>query len=223
MTHLKPSMKGIVFAASFLVAANAALADSSILCAPFRHNHLIDQALVSRMLSAAKSGNLYLLQPTVSNFGFGVESIFGRIEAVFTSFQGGISLQQTQEGPALVRIKATSLQTSGFFIRNMLKGSSFFDVQNFPDVYFASKSLLRTGPSEGLLVGDLTLRGITRPVIFSVDLGLIEGPVSPSDEIVELKATTTIQRSDFGMGAFPSLAEDEVDLSIELVAQRYSN
>ncbi|MES9870303.1 MAG: YceI family protein [Sedimenticola sp.] len=216
-------MKGIIIAVSLLVSANAAVADSFTLCAPFRHNHLIDQALVARMLSAAKSGNLYLLQPMVSDFGFGVESVFGRIEAEFTSFQGGISLQQTQEGPALVRIKTASLQTSGFFIRNMLKGSTFFDVQNFPDVYFASKSLLRTGPSEGLLVGDLTLRGITRPVIFSVDLGLVEGPVSESDEIVELKATTTIQRSDFGMGAFPSLAEDEVELSIELVAQRYNN
>ncbi|OOZ37772.1 YceI family protein [Solemya velesiana gill symbiont] len=226
MDMQKQLMNAFVLFVALLGTTGGSFAESSRPCAPFIENSLIDQTLVSTMLGAAESGHLYRLQPTFSSFGFVIDSIIGPIEAEFTSFQGGISLQpsiDTGDGPALVRIEAESLHTRGFFVRGLLKSSTFFDVKNCPDVYFASKSLQRINPDEGLLAGDLTLRGITRPVVFNVDLGAFHDQHIESDGSIRMKAVTSIQRSDFGMDAFPSLAEDRVDLSVELVAERYCN
>ncbi|MES9888294.1 MAG: YceI family protein, partial [Candidatus Sedimenticola sp. 6PFRAG1] len=116
-----------------------------------------------------------------------------------------------------------SLKTSGFLVKQMLKSNDFLDVKNYPDVIFASKHLHWQSPNQGILEGTLTLRGVTRPVAFQVDLADIDALTINDAEQIEMKATTTIQRSEFGMTAFPNLAEDEVDLSIQLVAARYAN
>ncbi|MES9956689.1 MAG: YceI family protein [Sedimenticola sp.] len=226
MNIRKSYLKGITFAVALFASIPLSFANEPNLCAPFKHNSLIDQSLVSSMLQAAERGDLYLVQPTISNFGFEVQSVIGRIEAEFTTFQGGISLQEPEDpaqGRTLVRVETDSLKTNGFLVRQMLKGSEFFDVRNFPEVFFASKELRRISPTEGVLEGDLTLRGITRHVVFRVDLSNLDAMTIKSTEVIKIKATTTIQRSEFGMDAFPDLAEDDVDLSIQVVAARYAN
>ena len=225
MNIRKSFLNGILFAVVFLAAA-AISAEQPKLCAPFKHSSVVDQALVKTMLKAAEKGELFLLQPSTSNLGFGVQSVIGRIEVQFTDFQGGISITpdgDAGQGPALVRIGTKSLKTSGFLVKQMLKSNDFLDVKNYPDVIFASKHLHWQSPNQGILEGTLTLRGVTRPVAFQVDLADIDALTINDAEQIEMKATTTIQRSEFGMTAFPNLAEDEVDLSIQLVAARYAN
>ncbi|MES9968107.1 MAG: hypothetical protein ABW074_12635, partial [Sedimenticola sp.] len=70
MNILKLYKKGIIFALALFMGIPAALANEPNLCAPFKQNSLIDQSLVSSMLQAAERGDLYLVQPTISNFGF---------------------------------------------------------------------------------------------------------------------------------------------------------
>jgi polyisoprenoid-binding protein YceI len=195
------------------------------LCAPFK-NSSVDQSLVSMMLAAAEEGGLYRIQSSTSSVGFCAHSAVGRIEAQFTAFQGGVSLlgsSQPGDGQAMVRVDANSLTTEGSLLGHLLKSESFFDVANFPEILFVSTDLRWTGPTRGVLEGQLTLRGVTRPVVFSVELIGSEGTAIERAEKVQVKATTTIHPSEFGMQALPRLAEDAVDLCMRVHAVRYSS
>jgi polyisoprenoid-binding protein YceI len=73
-----------------------------------------------------------------------------------------------------------------------------------------------------VLEGHLTLRGVTRPVTFSVQLLGMDGVPVEQAEKVRVKATTTIKPSEFGMQAVPKLAQDAVELCMTVDAVRFS-
>lgn len=200
------------------------LASAEEPCAPFK-NSKVDQALVAMMLTAAEEGGLYLIQSSTSRVGFCANSLIGRVEAEFKVFQGGISLlassQEHEHGQTLVRIDTGSLQTSGKLVQNLIKGAGFLDVENFPEILFVSTSLAWTSRTEGLLAGLLTLHGTTRPVSFTLKLlGSNDSPLLLSDQ-VEVKATTTIRPSEFGIDTLPEFVTDSVNLCMRVNAVRY--
>jgi polyisoprenoid-binding protein YceI len=98
-----------------------------------------------------------------------------------------------------------------------LKSDHFFDVAQFPTATFVSKSVAKSG--SGLTVaGDLTLHGVTKPVVLQV-----EGPTGPVTGMDKkphsgFSATTTINRTDFGIGTkYPTaVVGEEVKLAIDL-------
>lgn len=99
-----------------------------------------------------------------------------------------------------------------------LKSESFFDVAKSPTATFTSTSVAKNG--SGLTVnGNLTLRGVTKPVVLEV-----EGPTGPVQGMMDHKphsgfsATTTLDRTAFGIGTKygPPILGNEVKLTIEL-------
>jgi polyisoprenoid-binding protein YceI len=99
-----------------------------------------------------------------------------------------------------------------------LKTPDFFDTAKFPTATFVSTKVAKS--ASGLTVtGNLTLRGVTKPVVLTV-----EGPVTPIESPMDHKlhsgfsATTTISRAAFGIGEkFQApLLGDDVKLTIEL-------
>ena len=98
-----------------------------------------------------------------------------------------------------------------------LKSPDFFDVANFPTATFTSTSVAKNG-NKLTIAGSLTLHGVTKPVVLEA-----EGPTGPVPGMdhkphAGFSATTTIKRTDFGIGAkFPAaMVGDEVKLDIEL-------
>jgi polyisoprenoid-binding protein YceI len=80
-----------------------------------------------------------------------------------------------------------------------LKSADFFDVEKFPTLSFKSTSVKRASDTELAIEGDLTIRGVTRNVVFNV-----EGPTPPAKDPwgntrLGLSATTKINRKDFGL------------------------
>ncbi len=101
---------------------------------------------------------------------------------------------------------------------NHLKTDTFFDATKFPSAIFVSTSVAKS--SSGLTVtGNLTLKGVTKPVVLQVD-----GPTGPLENPMDHKqhagyeATTTISRTAFGIGSsFPdAVLSDAVKLTIDL-------
>ena len=99
-----------------------------------------------------------------------------------------------------------------------LKTDSFFDVAKFPTATFSSTSVAKSG--SGLTVnGNLTLHGVTKPVVLTV-----EGPTGPVQGMMDHKphsgfsATTTLDRTAFGIGTKYGavILGNEVKLTIEL-------
>jgi len=98
-----------------------------------------------------------------------------------------------------------------------LKTDSFFDVTKFPIATFASTGVAKNGGNL-TVTGNLTLHGVTKPVILDV-----EGPSAPVPGMDHklhsgFSATTTISRTAFGIGPnFPAaMVGDDVKLTIEL-------
>jgi len=100
---------------------------------------------------------------------------------------------------------------------NHLKTPDFFDVAKMPTATFTSTSVAKNG-NHLTVTGNLTLHGVTKPVVLDV-----EGPngsmSDPQGHVhTGFSATTTINRTDFGIGPkFPAaMVGDEVSLDIEL-------
>jgi polyisoprenoid-binding protein YceI len=80
-----------------------------------------------------------------------------------------------------------------------LKSPDFFDVAKFPTITFKSKKIDQAGAGKLKVIGDLTIRGVTKEVTLDV-----EGPTAPikdpwGNTRVALNATATVNRQDFGV------------------------
>jgi polyisoprenoid-binding protein YceI len=152
--------------------------------------------------------NFTILHMSLSN----VRGRFGNIGGKVVLDQSDITKSSVQ-----ITVDASTVDT-GVEARDAdLKSSSFFDVEKFPTATFTSTSVSRSG--DHLTVnGNLTLHGVTRPVV--LDVTGPTGPISGMDHKphVGFSATTTIDRLAFGIGSkYPtSIIGDQVKLTIDM-------
>lgn len=211
-------MRSIILGFLFSISISV-YAGSDELCAPFE-NAEIDESLLSMMLQAARDGDLYRIKPGSSKMGFCVDSPLGKVEAEFRDFKGGLALKDVkQHGTALVTINVDSLETDSIVIQSMLKSESFFDTEQYPEILFVSTGMEWISDKKAVLKGDLTLHGVTKPVAFYVDLQKVKS--AQGEEMLAVKATTTIQRSEFGMYTLSPVVNDRVSLCMMIDAYRY--
>ena len=117
-------------------------------------------------------------------------------------------------------IDVAGLDTGESARDNHLRSDAFFDTTKFATATFVSTSVAKGG--QGLLVsGNLTIKGVTKPVVLDVS-----GPTAPVTGMdkkphVGFSATTTLHRADFSLGSFPeAILSDEVKMTIELDAAK---
>jgi polyisoprenoid-binding protein YceI len=102
-----------------------------------------------------------------------------------------------------------------------LKSPDFFDAANHPTMTFTSKRVERAGEGRLRLIGDLTIRGVTREVVFDVEGPSPEIP-GPRGARIGATATTRINRKDFGMtwnrtlDAGGLVVGDEVQITVDV-------
>jgi polyisoprenoid-binding protein YceI len=145
-----------------------------------------------------------------------VRGSFGKVAAT-------ISYNETDITKSVVSatIDVTTVDTGQSARDNHLKTDAFFDVAKFPTATFSSTSVAKDG-NNLKVTGNLTLHGVTKPVILDV-----EGPTGPVQGLDKkphagFSASTTISRTAFGIGAnFPTAAVgDEVKLTLDLDVQK---
>ena len=96
---------------------------------------------------------------------------------------------------------------------NHLKSPDFFEVEKYPTMTFKSTKILATGkPNQYLLYGNLTIKDVTKPVIFDVTYGGIAK--SDQGEKIGMKAKTTINRFDYNINYDPTAAGIAKDVTI---------
>ena len=131
---------------------------------------------------------------------------FGSIKGTFT-----LDPANAAAGAIAVEIAAASVATHDSKRDDHLRSPDFFDAKQYPSITFASTKIAKAG--DGFKVtGDLTLRGITKPVTMQVTKSG-EGEMQGSKR-VGYEATFAIKRSDFGMdyGLAKKALGDEVTL-----------
>lgn len=96
-----------------------------------------------------------------------------------------------------------------------LKTPDFFDTQKFPTATFTATAVEPTSPTTARILGDLTLKGVTKPI--ALDATFNQAGISPVDKkyTVGFDGRTVIKRSEFGINAFLPILGDEVTLRLE--------
>lgn len=95
-----------------------------------------------------------------------------------------------------------------------LASADFFEVAKFPEARFVSTSVTANGANRYSVNGDLTIKGITKPVTLDVTANGAGPHPMAKKPAVGFDASTTIKRSDFGLGLYAPAVSDEVKLRI---------
>ena len=95
-----------------------------------------------------------------------------------------------------------------------LRSGDFFDADKYPTVTFKSTAVKANGENKLQVTGDLTIKGITRPVVLDVTINKLGVQPMAGRQAAGFAATTTLKRSDFGLGLYAPNVSDEVTLSI---------
>ncbi len=113
-------------------------------------------------------------------------------------------------------VDTTSLDVNADYGKTFAE--EFLSATKFPTATFVSTSIEPGQNGQGTMTGDLTLMGVTKPVIFTVTLvgaGHEPLPLPFGQKAAGFEATTTIKRSDFGSTFLDDLVGDDVTLQIE--------
>ncbi len=96
---------------------------------------------------------------------------------------------------------------------DLAKSPNWLDAAAHPDISFVSTSATKTGDTTGTVTGDLTVRGIARPVTFDVTYnGVANMPWHGEMDLIGFDASTVIKRSDWGSTAFAPMVGDEISI-----------
>jgi len=167
----------------------------------------------------------YVLDPAHTRVGFAVRHMaVSKVRGGLNSFEGGIVVgEDPLDSKVEVTIDATSVDTRDEGRDSHLRSNDFFDVENHPQWSFASTAVRPSGAGVWEVEGDLTIRGVTRPVtLHTVFEGVVKDPYG--NLRVGFTATTSIDREEFGV-AFNAVMEaggfvvgKKVDIEIEAEA-----
>ena len=145
---------------------------------------------------------------------------FSRTVLQFTALDGQLSYDPADVAASRVevRIPISGLLTGVPDFGDHLASSQFFDAAKHADARFASTRVTSAGSDRLTVHGNLTIKGITRPVTLDVRIGKAASHPMARRDAIGFVATTTVRRSDFDMGAYAPNVGDEVSLRIHVEA-----
>jgi polyisoprenoid-binding protein YceI len=141
----------------------------------------------------------WAVDPVHSEIGFSVRHMMvSNVRGRFTGFEAVIvTAESVLDSTATATIAMASVSTGNDQRDDDLRSERFFDVDAHPEMTFSSTGV--RADDDGLLLdGELTIRGITRPITLQVEIGGF-GPDPFGKTRAGFSATSEIQRSDFGM------------------------
>jgi len=148
------------------------------------------------------------------------------VRGAFREFEGSLTLDGANpaDSRAEVTIQAASFDSGNEQRDGHVRGADFLDAESYPTLTFRSTEV-RTDGGQFVLVGDLTIRGTTRPVQISVELeGVEKDPFG--NQRIGFSGETTISRKDFGLtwnvplDGGGLLVSDKVKITLDVSAVR---
>ena len=149
----------------------------------------------------------------------GITDYYGRFDKLSGSLNWNAGAPE--KSSVSITIDMTSADTPSRELIGELVGANVFRTDQFPTATFKSTAVARTGPTTGTITGDLTLRGVTKPVTLDVTFGgVTQDPFTGADDI-GFHATATVKRTDFGIAGmvWEGIVGDDVKLTIEAMFQ----
>ncbi len=153
--------------------------------------------------------------------------MFTTTKGRFGQFSGVINYDEANlaESNATVEIVAASVDTRDEKRDGHLRAADFFDTENYPTITFSSTRIESGGGESFKVYGDLTIRGVTKPIVLDAEL-TGRGKSPWGQEVIGFSATTKFKRSEFGLEWNATLETggvlvgDEVKIAIEIEAAK---
>jgi polyisoprenoid-binding protein YceI len=178
-------------------------------------------------LPVLADADTWQIDPAHTNVEFSVRHMMiSNVKGQFQKTSGTITINGNDPTSAKIEatIDATSINTRVDKRDAHLKSPAFLDVDKFPTISFKSTKVEADGPGKWKVTGDLTLHGVTKPVVLEV-----EGTGTPVNDPMGntragASATTKINRKDFGLTWNQPLESggvmvgDEIAISIDVEA-----
>ena len=132
---------------------------------------------------------------------FVARHMLSKVRGRFMEFDGTVTIAERPEDSHVeVEMQAASLATDTEMRDDHLRSDDFLEVEEYPTLTFRSKALRPTGESTFQLVGDLTIKGITREVVLDAEFnGWGPGMTPDRPPLAAFSARTEIDRHDWDM------------------------
>jgi polyisoprenoid-binding protein YceI len=185
-------------------------------------------AVMMVLAPVAASASTWNIDHDHSNLMFKVSHLgLAYVKGTFTKFQGSVNYDEKNPAKSSLNltIDAASIHTGIEKRDEHLRSADFFDVAKYPNITFVSKKVTAAGKDKLKVTGDLTISGKTKEVVLDV--------TGPTKELKDpwgnirrgLSATTTINRTDFGLtwnkildnGIFTIGNKVTINLEVELL------
>ncbi len=140
------------------------------------------------------------IDPEHSNIGFSVRHLFTRVQGEFRDFSGSVDFDEANPSASKVTatIQAASVDTSVEARDKDLRSARFFDVEAFPTLAFASRSVENVAAGRFRVTGTLTMHGVSREVVLDTEF-LGKGKDPWGNLRYGFRGVTKVSRKDFGM------------------------
>ncbi|MEO8670655.1 MAG: YceI family protein [Tahibacter sp.] len=141
---------------------------------------------------------------------------FSNPVARFDKFDGELMLDTADltKSSVSVTIPIDSIDSDVTKLDDHLKSADFFDAAKFPTATFKSTKVEKAGEHGLKVSGDLTIHGVTKPAVLDVTINKIGEHPMAKDPSAGFDATTTIKRTDFGIGKYAPNVSDEIKIQI---------
>jgi len=155
------------------------------------------------------------------DFAIGDSRVF-RTTGGFKDWQGFLQVDENDvpKSTVQVTVNTKSIQLLDTQQTEMMKEPDFFDVEKFPEMTFRSTSVERTGEATLKVTGEITLRGITRPMLLTVSVTDRKPDAPAGAPYARFRGEGIIKRSEFGMTKFIDVVGDNVAITIRADAWR---
>jgi polyisoprenoid-binding protein YceI len=185
---------------------------------------LVALAVLSLAPAARADKETFSFDKAHSEFDFKVRHFVSKVGGRFTKFDGTIEIDRANPAASSVHltIDATSLDTGNATRDKHLNSPDFFDTAKFPQITFTSTKIAPKGKDVYEVTGDLTIRGVTKPVVLTVASNGFAND-GHGGQKAGFDVTGKLNRKDFGV-SWNSIVDgnamlsDDVDLTITVEA-----
>lgn len=170
----------------------------------------------------ARAADDFAIDAAHTNILFVIDHLgYSKMFGEFQDFAGDFTFdaEDPAQSKVSITIQSASIDTDHEARDEHLRSPDFFNVEEFPEITFVSTAAEKTGDNSGRITGDLTLLGVTKPVVLDVTFNKMAPHPIPSYEgvlVAGFSARTTIDRTEFGMGYAAGAVGNEVELWLEV-------
>ena len=157
----------------------------------------------------------YILEPETSVVGFTYtlngQRLNGRMP--IKSADISVDVDRPSNSRVLAVIDADRADAGPFYATAAMKSDAVLDTAHFPEIRFATRDI-ENKITNARVLGDLTIRGVTRPAELSATLFRQRGEAAGSREKLSILLTGRVDRRDYGATGYPNLVQPQITLNI---------